>query len=392
MKEDMDMDHYEHHARRPLLSFLSDNEIDAIHDTSLEILEGVGVDIHHEEARKLLYEAGAFVDGVNVRLPSNLVKYALGHAPGRVVLADRNGNRVMPLEGTRPFFGTGSDLLHAIDIRLGRRRLSKLEDVGSSAKLSDALPNIDFIMSYAMPHDVSEDRIVLCQTAEILKNSVKPFVMTSFNSDAMLRKNIEICAIAAGGLEELQKNPFLCIYGQFVSPLVHSAEALDRLFTCVQYRIPVIYIPTIMAGMSGPATMAGAIAIGNAEVLAGLVISQLKRKGAPFIYGGCISSFDMSKMILPYGAPEWHMASAVMCQLGRKYGLPIFSTAGCSDSKLPDEQAAAEGAFSLLIAGLSGANLIHDVGYLESGLTGSLAYLTMCDEMISYVKRILQNW
>jgi trimethylamine--corrinoid protein Co-methyltransferase len=101
MKEDMDMDHYEHHARRPLLSFLSDNEIDAIHDTSLEILEGVGVDIHHEEARKLLYEAGAFVDGVNVRLPSNLIKYALGHAPKRVVQADRNDNRVMPLEVVR---------------------------------------------------------------------------------------------------------------------------------------------------------------------------------------------------------------------------------------------------------------------------------------------------
>lgn len=380
------------YSRQPLLSFLTERELDDIHYGSLEILEGTGLNVHHEEARKLLYDAGAYVDGTNVKIPSNLVKYALDSAPNRIVMADREGNRVMPLEREATFFGTGSDLINTIDLYSGNRRPSTLKDVSDSAKLSDALPNIDFIMSYALPYDIPEGQQEIYQIIEILKNTSKPVIMTAFNNNEVLKKIIEICAHVAGGLEELQHNPFLCIYGQFVSPLEHTVDGLDRLLTCAEYRIPVIYVPTILAGNSGPVTMAGALTIGNAEVLGGLVISQLKRKGAPFVYGGCVSSFDMSKMILPYAAPEWHMASAMMSQLSLRYGLPVFSTAGCSDSKLVDEQAVAEGAFSLLMAALSGANIIHDVGYLESGLTGSPVYLTICDELIAYTKRVLGNF
>lgn len=379
-------------SRQPVLNFLSEREMDDIHYASLEILERTGLDVHHEEARNLLYNAGAYVDGINVKIPSRLVKYALNSSPERIVMSNRTGSRAMPLERESTFFGTGSDLMYTIDIYSGERRRAKLKDVSDSARLCDALENIDFIMSYALPDDIPEGLTEIYQVTEMLKNSVKPIIMTAFNNKEVLRKIIEICALAVGGMEELQHNPILCIYGQFISPLEHTVEGLDRLLTCAEYKIPIIYVPTIMAGSSGPVTMAGALALGNAEVLGGLVISQLKKEGTPFIYGGCVSSFDMSKMILPYGAPEWHMASAMMSQLSRRYGLPVFSTAGCSDSKLPDGQAAAEGAFSLLMAGLSGANIIHDVGYLESGLTGSLAYLTMCDEMIAYVRRVLNNF
>jgi trimethylamine--corrinoid protein Co-methyltransferase len=138
--------------------------------------------------------------------------------------------------------------------------------------------------------------------------------------------------------------------------------------------------------------MAGALALGNAEALAGLTIHQLRRPGAPFIYGGCVCPFDMRVAGIAYGAPEWHMASAILAQLARRYRLPVFSTAGCTDSKVVDEQAIMEGTYSLLLAGLSGANLIHDVGYLESGLTGSLVYLALMDEATAMVKRTLQNF
>ncbi|MFO7637230.1 MAG: trimethylamine methyltransferase family protein [Clostridia bacterium] len=386
------MENGKYHVRQPLLALFSEKELEGLHYAGLEILEDSGVDVHHDQARKLLHEAGAHVNGINVKIPAGLVKQALDSVPERIMLADRNRNRVMPLEGCKVYFGTGSDLINTIDLETGERRLSKLNDVAMSATLCDALPNIDFLMSYALPHDVPEDKVEVYQTAEMLKHSSKPIIMTVCNDKQSLKDIIDLCAMVAGGMDELQKNPFLCIYGQFVSPLVHTVEAVDRLMTCADYRIPIIYVPTIMAGMSGPATMAGALAVGNAEVLAGIVMSQLKRKGAPFVYGGCISSFDMSKMILPYGAPEWHMASAILAQMAQKYRLPVFSTAGCSDSKIPDEQAVAEASMSLLLAGLSGANLIHDVGYLESGMTGSLHYLAMCDELIGYVRRVLRNF
>ena len=243
---------------KPMCTFLSENDMDEIHSLSLEILEDSGLDVYNEEAKKLLLEAGAYVNGNNVKIPSNLVQDALNSAPSRVVMADRNGNRVMPLERDLSYYGTGSDLINTIDLHTDKRRLSQLKDVSNAAKLCDALPNIDFIMSYALPHDVPENEIEIYQLIEMLKNSTKPIIMTAFNDKKTLKKIIDICAVVAGGIEELQNNPFLCIYGQFVSPLVHTNEGLDRLLMCAEYKIPVIYVPTIMAGTSGPATMAGA--------------------------------------------------------------------------------------------------------------------------------------
>ena len=377
--------------RQPLLEMLTAGELDDIHYASLEILEDVGIDVYSGEARELLKNSGAHVNGINVKIPSFLIEDAIRSAPPRVVMHDRLGNRAMALERSSAFFGTGSDLIYTIDLTTGQRRFSTIEDVGVAAKLTDALCNIDFAMSYAMPQG-DKDGVELLQLRQILANTVKPFIMTVFSDKQVLKKMIDMCRIVAGGREELEQKPFLCVYGQFISPLTHHEEGLDRLLICSENMVPIIYIPTILAGASGPATMAGAVALGNAEVLAGLTIGQLKRRGSPFIFGGCVSAFDMSKMVLPYGSPEWQMANGVMCQLARRYRLPVFATGGCTDAKTFDAQAAAEGAFSLLTAALTGGNLIHDVGYMQGGLAGSPAYLAFCDEMIGYVKRVLRNF
>jgi trimethylamine--corrinoid protein Co-methyltransferase len=137
--------------------------------------------------------------------------------------------------------------------------------------------------------------------------------------------------------------------------------------------------------------MAGILAQGLAESLSGLVIAQLKRQGSPFIMGGVHTIMDLRTGTYSYGAPELSLLSACMTDISKKLNLPMFSTAGCSDAKVLDEQAASEATLSLLTAGLSGANLIHDVGYLESGLLGSLDMLVLSDEVISMVKRILRG-
>ena len=377
--------------RQPLLELLSQKEIDDIHYAGLEILEDTGVDIFCRETRALLRDAGAYVNGNNVKIPSFLVEDAIRSAPSKVAMHDRLGNRAMVLERNAAYFGTGSDLLYAVDSESGNRRFAEYDDVARAARLSDALPNIDFVMSYAMPQGDKEGA-ELIQLRRMLENTVKPLVMTVYSDKRILHGMIEMCRTVAGGKEALIQKPMLCVYGQFISPLTHHKEGLDRLLVCAENMMPVIYVPTILAGASGPATIAGAVALGNAETLAGLTIGQLKRKGSPFIYGGCVSSFDMLKMALPYGSPEWQIANGALCQLARRYGLPVFATGGCTDSKVFDSQAAAEGAFSLLMSALTGGNLIHDVGYMEGGLTGSLAYLAFCDEMIGYVKRVLRSF
>ena len=376
--------------KQPLLELLDEKELDDIHYASLEILEDVGVDIFCEESRELLIGAGAYTNGKNVKIPSCMVEDAIRTSPSKIVMYDRYGQRAISLERNSAFFGTGSDLIYTIDLNDGGRRFSTIEDVAIFARLCDALPNIDFVMSAALPHG-NEDGAELLQLREMLQNTSKPLVMTVFSDKKILKQLIEMGRIVAGGKEELERKPQICMYGQFVSPLTHHKEGLDRLLICAENMVPIIYVPTIMAGSSGPATLAGAIALANAESLVGLIIGQLKRKGSPYIYGGCVCSFDMSKMVLPYGAPEWQMANAVLCQLARRYRLPVFATAGCTDSKVFDSQAAAEGAFSLQMSALTGGNLIHDVGYMQGGLASSPAYLVFCNEMIGYTKRILRG-
>jgi len=382
---------YPINSRQPRLSFLSDAELDEIHCAALEILERTGLNVHHPEARHLLADAGAYLEGdLRVRIPSHLVKRALHTAPERVVLSDRPGQRVMPLEKDKVYFGTGSDLPFTLDHETGVRRPSVLEDVARAARVSDALEHIDFVMSFGLASDVPVHTQEVQQFAAMLRNTTKPLILTQFTEKAVLEDLYEMACAVRGSPEELRRNPFLILYGQFISPLQHHREGLERLLFCAEKDLPIIYVPTILAGASGPATMAGALALGNAEVLAGLTIHQLKKPGAPFIYGGCICPFDMRTATIAYGAPEWHIASAILSQLSLRYRLPLFSTGGCTDSKVVDEQALLEGSYSLLLAALSGANLVHDVGYLEMGRCGDLSFLVMMNEMASLTRRILR--
>ena len=144
-----------------------------------------------------------------------------------------------------------------------------------------------------------------------------------------------------------------------------------------------------MCGGTGPATLAGTMVQALAEYLVGVVLAQLKRKGAAVIMGGVNSTMDVATSILSYGAPELALVSAAMTDVSKWLGVTMFSTAGCSDAKVLEQQADIEATMSVTIAALSGANLIHDVGYLESGLLGSFDMLVMSDEVISAAKHIL---
>jgi trimethylamine--corrinoid protein Co-methyltransferase len=381
------------YPRRPLLNILSREELDELHYASLEVLERTGLNIGHPEAVALLSDAGAMVDsdGKRVRIPSNLVKQALHTAPSRVALVGRTGQQRLFLEDKRSYFGTGSDLEYTIDLESGEKRLSVLADIERAALLTDALPNYDFIMCHGLASDVPVEMTEIMQLEAMIRNSTKPMLLTSFSEKAILQATYEMACVVRGGEAELRKDPYFVLYGQFISPFEHDRVSVERLLFCAEKHIPITYIPTIMAGASGPVTFAGSLVVANVECLAGLIIHQLKQPGAPFIYGGCVNPFDMRNMCIAYGAPEWRLTDAALSQLSRRYDLPVFGTAGCTDSKIVDEQAALEGAFSIVLTALSGTNLIHDVSYLQSGLCGSPDFTVMCDEMIGMTRRILQG-
>jgi trimethylamine--corrinoid protein Co-methyltransferase len=377
---------------RPKLTVLDSEQLNKLHEASLVILAETGVNVHAAEIRALLEDAGAEVqDALRVRISPELVAKALTTAPSRIDIYDRSGDKAMILEGANCYFGTGSDLEYTVDRRQQRRR-STLKDVERSARLCEKLSNIDFVMSYALPSEVPPLSIELEQLRVLLSNTTKPIIMTVFSGMESFEQVHKLACKSCGGETHFRQAPNYIVYGQFVSPLQHDADALDRLIFSADHHIPLIYVPTIMMGVSGPVTLAGALALANAECLAGLVMHQLRAPGAPFIYGGCVSPLDMKTTVFAYGSPEWRLADAALSQLSLRYDLPIFGTGGATDAKTPDAQAGAEWAYSLLTCALAGTNLIHDVGYLESGLTGSLESLVVCDEIIGMVKRVISGF
>jgi trimethylamine--corrinoid protein Co-methyltransferase len=375
----------------PRLQVLSPDQIEQIVLAAYDVLQDTGTRIYSEDALRLLRGAGCVVEDDNlVHIPAWLVKTSLQSAPSRIVLAGRDRTKRMALEKDQIYYGTGSDAPFIVDAYTGERRRYSFEDVYRAAKIADALPNIDFHMSLGLTSDVPIGTYDRHQFLAMLRGTSKPFVLTAVDTEGLADQMEMACAVV-GGVDEWRKLPMFAVYVEPSSPLSNSREATEKLMYAAENEIPVIYTPCPICGATAPTTMAGTLVQGLAECLTGVVISQLKRRGAAVIMGGVMSLLDMSTTILAYGAPELTLLSAAMTQVAQYLGLPMFSTAGCSDAKSLDQQAAMEATFSIAFSALSGANLIHDVGYLESGLHGSYDMLVMSDEVISMVKRILRG-
>jgi trimethylamine--corrinoid protein Co-methyltransferase len=367
---------------------LSPDQVRRIHWASLEILERFGAKLHHQEAIDLLKKGGADVsDGNQVRIPSGMVEKAFSTAPKRVVLYDRHGEPAMPLESHRCFYGPGSDCMNIIDHRTGERRRPTLQDVVEGTIVCDALPDIDFVMSMVLPGDVDQAAADVHQMEAMLSHTTKPIIVVSYELRGLVAA-VEMAEVVVGGPDALRRTPPITCYVNVVSGVNHNAEALQKLLYLSEKGLPCLYIPASTGGVTSPVTPAGAVALDNAGVLLGVVLSQLKREGAPYIMTGMQPSpMDMRTMVTPYADPQRGIFQA----MARFYNLPAFGWGGVSDSKLVDQQAAAEAALTLLAESLVGGNIIHDLGYLESGLTFSLAQLVVCEELIGWIEVFLRG-
>jgi trimethylamine--corrinoid protein Co-methyltransferase len=376
----------------PRFRLLDDSQTLRIHHAALRILQEVGVKVLHKEAVDMLADHGAGVkDGNLVRIPPFLVEEAIQSAPSSFVVYNRKKEPVMDLGGRRIYFGTGTDLPKTVDLGTREIRDTKSQDVVGSTLLSDAMPNIDFIGSYGLPKDITPGlHYIKCFQME-LENSVKPVFFTA-GSEEDLRVILEMASAVAGGSDSLAKTPFLIHYSEPTSPLTHSREAVAKLICCAQNQIPLNYTPALLAGSTGPVTLAGALSLAAAEALSGLVMHQLVRKGAPIITGVAATSMDMLHATASYTAPEFRLTHSAYADLFHSYGLPIWGTAGCSDAQFPDLQAGAEYGFTLLNAALDGCNLIHDCGYIGQGFIAAPEMILFADEVISMVKRYMKGF
>ena len=369
---------------------LSITQIEDIVSTAYNILERVGVEVNDDQVIKLLKDAGCVAKGKIVFIPSFIVKECLQTAPSKITISNRNSDIAMNLEKGNIYFGAGSECPFLDDPYTGERRRWLTKDIEDAARIADSLPNIDFHMSLGILSDAPGMLYDRFQFVAMLKNTVKPIVSTAIDAKG-LEDMYNLCCIITEGEDSFRLRPNFVLYIETISPLVHSKEVLGKIKFAASKGIPTVYTNAVNAGATGPVTLAGTVALGAAEYLSGLVIAQLIAKGAPIIGGGTLFSMDMTTGVASYGSTENYLMDAAMTEVCNYLGLPVFSLAGCSSSKCFDGQASMEAMYSTMAAALSGANLIHDVGYLEDGLCGSYEMLVATDEIIGMVKRYLSG-
>lgn len=369
-----------------LYARISPAQCEALHEAALLMLERTGARLPLPSAVERLRAAGALVsDGDRVRVPREVVAWALERAPGSVTLHDRAGGPALVLDGAHTYYGPGSDCMSILDHRDGALRRPLLSDVRDAVRLVEAHPDLDFVMSMFLPTDVDQRSADRHQMRLMLTESDKPIVFVTYETSGCLDA-LAMAEHLAGGREALAARPSVCCYVNAATSLLPNREALEKLTLLAERGLPFLYVPGAQAGVSTPATLAGSVAEITAGILLGLVLTQLTREGAPFIvkgWGG--GGLDMRTMVYGYATPDQRATSIAMA---RHYGLPSFALAGASDAKLVDGQAAADAALTLAVETLAGPDLVHDLGYLASGMTGSLAQLVVCAEIVGWLRHL----
>ncbi len=358
-------------------------EREKIHVASLEVLKRTGIDVHDDTARDLLVKGGATADGIRVRIPEYMVERALALTPKRLTLYDRNGSVAIRAYGYNTYYGGGSDCLNVLDHRTGERRKPTLRDVRDAVAVQDALPELDFVMSMFLPEDVDQRIYDRYQMEVMLNHTTKPIIFVTPDFEGCVAA-VEMCEAVAGSAPAFQRRPFATCYINVTSGLIANAEALQKCMYLAGKGLPLLYIPLNAGGVNAPATTAGCMATMNAGTLLGIVLAQIVREGTPVAVPGWNGGpYNLKTMVGNYVLAD---EQGVPTEMGKHYGLPVFGLGGSTDSKVLDQQCGMEATISLMTALLHGANIVHDVGFMDSGLQGSLQLQVIANDTLGFLR------
>jgi trimethylamine--corrinoid protein Co-methyltransferase len=367
---------------------LTKNQLEKVHETSLRILENIGMDFVHPPALEVLKKGGANVDGQRVFFPSRLVEAQIKKAPRRFTLHARNPQNNRVIGGRNTVFAPGYGAPFVTDLEYGRRP-STLNDFENFVKLTGASHNLDILSGTVVePTDVPYE----IRHAQMIYSAVKysdKCIMGSTMGARAARDCIQMAALLFGGREQIESAPGIIGVVGSLTPLKYDSRMLGALMEYAAAGQPLLVASLAIAGATGPVTLAGNLALQNAEVLAGIALSQMIREGTPVIFGGTSSNAEMRNGTLSIGSPEMALNAAATAQMARYYKLPARSGGAVCDAKLPDGQASYESMMSLLMALVCGANFVlHSAGILDSFNCMSYEKFVVDDEMCGMVKRI----
>ncbi len=371
---------------------LTEAQVERIHRASLDVLKRTGVHVDQPEALQLFEEAGADVRDQRVRLPEGLVEDAIDQAPSTVLLAGRDARHDLLLEDAKVHIGTGGAALQVLDLDTGEIRKALLDDVADMARIVDALDNIHFYLVPIYPTDLPEDQVEISKYYASLANTTK-HVQAGVYTLPGIRDVVTMCERIAGSPEALRARPIVSfITSWMVSPLKFARDVTTLLIEVCRQGIPVVLSAAPMAGSTSPVTLAGTLVQLNAEQLAGLTLTQLVSPGTPVIMGPIPATADMRSGKYLGGSVELGISNAAITQLAHIYRIPIYNSAGMTDSKLPDIQAGIEKAQSAIQVALAGANFIHHAaGMLEDMSTIAYEQFVIDNDMLGMVMRAVRG-
>ena len=370
---------------------LTATQVDEIHEGSMKILEEIGLEFRDDETLDIWKAAGALVDrdSRRVRIDKNLVEAALKTVPSSFTLRARNPERNVTIGGNHINFATVANAPYYSDLKSGRQPGS-MERFEKMLRLAQVCGPIHIIEGMLLePQDVPIPQRHLAKGYAVFSLSDKAHLVASHGRE-IAQDHVNMATIVFGGEDEIRRDPVLSTVVNANSPLRYDERMLGGLLTYARHRQPVAITPFILAGAMSPVSLPSALAQQNAEVLAGVTLTQLVNPGSPVIFGGFATSIDMQTGSPAFGGPEGTLAMLAGAQLARFYGIPYRGSGGLNNSKVPDAQAAYESQMTLWSAVLGHTNLIiHSAGWLESGLVCSLEKFVLDVEGLAMMSRFL---
>jgi len=376
---------------KPRINFLSEDEIRAIHNASLKVLENTGIRVTNEAVLDILKKAGAGVDYVkkHVTIPRGLVEEALRRAPKTTTYAARNPKYDVALNKQKPHFWAEGGAPFIVDWETGERRYSRLEDTARWAVLADYLDHFHFLWPVGQATDVPLDMRGIVGMCTALRNTEK-HVGVGASSARAAQYQIEIAAAIVGGREQLRKRPIISANVCPISPLSYEQEITEATIEYAEAGLPILMWPMPLMGETSPATLSGTMVVNNAEVLAGLTILEFASPGAPVVYTAGVGTVDFrtgSGVV----SPEGTLMNLALAQLAYHYDLPMQIGSSGSASKTLDIQAGYDDAISLVAHLLIVPDMVMGFGSLDTALTSSPEALVIDNEIIDYALRFGQG-
>lgn len=370
---------------------LKDKDVKAIHETALNVFSDVGVQVNLPEARELFRSAGAHVDEATatVKIPPDLVMELIGRAPSDITLCGKraNGEFDCKVGGARVYMGTGGTALNVQDSGTKGSRPAGISDIVDMARLVEQLDNIHVYMLNVYPNDVPQADVDVNRFGAALNHTTKHVMGGVYSVDGV-RKVIKMAEMIAGSPEKLRERPIISMVTCVISPFKLDENYTRLAIEAAGHGVPVVVPSEPLCGATAPVTLASNLVVWTVDTLAGVMLTQLVRPGTPAM-AGCVASItDMRDLKYLSGAVEMGLLNAGAAQMSQFYDLPIYTTAGMTDSKVNDAQAGYESAVTSVMVALAGGNFIHDAaGFLEFCMTASYDKLVIDNDIIGMAMR-----